>query len=63
LVKDDLVGMRAAGARNSASGELVHDDLLISAALCAVLDGEKWGATESAVIPAPDPLQGLGWSS
>jgi hypothetical protein len=32
-----------------------HDDLLVSAALCAVLDGEMWGATgESYIIPPPD---------
>jgi hypothetical protein len=48
------------GRRDPATGDLLHDDLLISAALCAVLDGEKWGTTESAVIPAVDPLQGLG---
>jgi hypothetical protein len=26
------------------SGELLHDDLLISAALCAVLDEQDWPA-------------------
>ncbi|HOG46859.1 MAG TPA: hypothetical protein PLB78_09460, partial [Anaerolineae bacterium] len=34
-----------------------HDDLLVSAALCTVLDEEGWGAGESYVIPAVDPLE------
>lgn len=33
-----------------------HDDLLISAALTAVLDEQAWGIGDSAVIAAPDPL-------
>jgi hypothetical protein len=48
--------------RDPYSGLPVHDDLLISAALCAVLDGEEWGGeARSEVIPAPDPLDDLGW--
>jgi hypothetical protein len=43
-------------ARDSA-GELVHDDLLLSAALVAALFDEKGlGAAESAIIKAYDPL-------
>jgi hypothetical protein len=34
-----------------------HDDLLVSAALCTVLDHEPWPTTgQSEVIPRPDPL-------
>jgi hypothetical protein len=32
------------GTRDPLSGELLHDDLLISAALCAVLDEQDWPA-------------------
>jgi hypothetical protein len=45
------------GYRDPATGELVHDDLLISAALCWALDGLEWGIAESEVIPAYDPLE------
>ncbi|NLF00770.1 MAG: hypothetical protein GX601_07315, partial [Anaerolineales bacterium] len=42
-----------------------HDDLLVSAALCAVLDRLGWTATgESAAVPVPDALAGIdagGW--
>jgi hypothetical protein len=44
------------GARDPATGELVHDDLLISAALCAVIDAEQFGSAESAVIQPIDPI-------
>ena len=33
-----------------------HDDLLVSAALCAALEGQPWAAGESVVVPAIDPL-------
>jgi hypothetical protein len=51
------------GQRDPARGELLHDDLLLSAALCAALDGEDWavGEARSLVIPPVDPLAGLGW--
>ena len=42
------------------TGELVHDDLLVSAAMCYVLDGEGWGLGESEVIEGEDPLEGMG---
>ncbi len=45
------------GLRDPASGEPVHDDLLVSAALCAVLDDEKWGTSESVVIPRAGSLE------
>ena len=49
------------GTRDPASGDIVHDDLLVSAALCAALDRKPWGRAESAVVQAPDILEGLGW--
>ena len=51
----------ADGTRDPATGELLHDDLLISAAMAAVLDEQAWGTAQSAVIQAPDILEGLGW--
>ncbi|MEW5870723.1 MAG: hypothetical protein AB1894_15730 [Chloroflexota bacterium] len=47
------------GARHPITGELVHDDLLISAALSSLLDREEWGTAESAVVAAYDPLADL----
>jgi len=41
-----------------------HDDLLVSAAMTAVLDGMTWGEAESSIVPAPDPLgdeRAHGW--
>jgi len=48
------------GTRDQASGDLIHDDLVISAALCTLLDNVPWGHADSAIIHAPDPLAGLG---
>jgi len=46
------------GTRNPATGELVHDDQLISAALAAVLDRQKWiYSSPTYVIRAADPLE------
>lgn len=47
------------GLHDPQTGEPVHDDLLLSSALCAVLDGLTWGRAASEVIAAPDPLQDL----
>jgi hypothetical protein len=48
------------GRRDPATGDLVHDDLLISAALCAVLDKQKWVVSlPTYIIEAPDPLEEL----
>jgi len=48
------------GTRNPANGELVHDDLLISAALVAVLDQQDWSASgPTFVIQAKDPLDDI----
>jgi hypothetical protein len=48
-----------ASIRHPISGEVLHDDLLISAALCSYLDKCQWGTGESGLIPAIDPLEGL----
>ena len=46
------------GFRETQSGDLVHDDLLISAALCSLLDGLEWSvAGEVVVIQGVDPLE------
>lgn len=37
------------GTRDTATGEMVHDDLLISAAMCTVLDKMEWGIAASEV--------------
>ena len=48
------------GRRDPATGDLVHDDLLISAALCAVLDKKKWAVSRPTyIIQASDPLDDL----
>ena len=48
------------GTRDTATGELVHDDLLISASMCAVLDQEDWSfSAPTFVIQADDPLNDL----
>lgn len=45
------------GTRDEYSGELVFDDALLSAALCAVLDEQEWRLSEpAAILQAPDPL-------
>ncbi len=46
------------GTRDPASGELVHDDLLVSASLCALLDEENWTPhLPGLIIPGRDPMQ------
>lgn len=47
------------GTRDAEGGELVHDDLLISAALCALLDKQEWGLGKSTVIESRDILANL----
>ncbi len=45
------------GTRDPVTGELVHDDLLLSAALCAVLDEQEWhSASPALIVRARDPL-------
>jgi hypothetical protein len=46
------------GTRDAETGELVHDDLVISAALCVVLDGQAWSISgPAAVVRREDPLR------
>ncbi len=46
------------GTRDPASGDLVHDDLLISASLCALLDEETWQThLPGVIIPGRDPIK------
>jgi len=45
------------GTRSIETGELIHDDLVISAALCSVLDQQTWGLACSQVIQSRDPIQ------
>jgi len=45
------------GTRDELTGKLIHDDLLISAALCAVLDEQEWYIqTKPVVLGGLDPL-------
>lgn len=48
------------GTRDPSSGKLIHDDWLISAALCAVLDGQEWQVSSPPlIIRAEDPLEDM----
>ena len=48
------------GARDPATGALLHDDLVLSAALVGVLDDLEWNASLPAVVlPGRDPLREL----
>jgi len=40
------------GTHDPQTGELMHDDLVLSAALCAVLDGEEWTGGGGTLIRA-----------
>jgi hypothetical protein len=45
------------GTRDPATGDLIHDDLLISASMCALLDQVDWHITFTPmVVQARDPL-------
>jgi hypothetical protein len=47
------------GTRDVSSGDLLHDDLVISAALISLLDDETWGTGESHVVQVKDILEEL----
>jgi hypothetical protein len=48
------------GTRDAATGELVHDDLVLSAALSAVLDEQEWSiGGPTLIVRARDPLEGM----
>ncbi|MGB9639990.1 MAG: hypothetical protein ACPL4H_03710 [Anaerolineales bacterium] len=44
-------------SRDPITHRLLHDDLLISAALCAVLEGQSFGNATSTVVTPNDPLR------
>jgi hypothetical protein len=45
------------GTRDQLTGELIHDDELISTALCSALDNQEWMiTTPPLIINSPDPL-------
>jgi hypothetical protein len=46
------------GTRN-AHGDLVHDDMLISAALCWVLDKQEWGTARAELVAPRDIFEGM----
>lgn len=48
------------GTRDSATGNLVHDDDLITSALCTCLDRLDWAIpTTPLIVPGLDPLTDL----
>lgn len=47
------------GRRDVSTGELVHDDYIVSAALISVLDHESWGVGESLIVLQKDILEGM----
>ena len=47
------------GKRDVTTGELVHDDYIVSAALISTLDHEAWGLGESQVVRQKDILEGM----
>jgi hypothetical protein len=60
LAKQTLRWSVPDGTRDLVTGELVHDDLVMSAALCAILDQQEWylgGPT--LIVRARDPLDDI----
>jgi hypothetical protein len=49
------------GTRDPQTGEYLHDDLILSAALVSVLDEQVWGDASSRVASNYDPLKDLTW--
>jgi hypothetical protein len=49
------------GARDAETHQQIHDDLLLSAAMSALLDGERWNlpSVSGGFIQARDPLAGM----
>jgi hypothetical protein len=47
------------GTCDPVNGEILHDDLVMSAALCATLDERLWGEGESAIIQPENPWKKL----
>jgi hypothetical protein len=48
------------GTRDVKTGDLVHDDYILSAALVSLLDGEPWGSGKSQIIQHKDILEEMG---
>ena len=48
------------GTRDPSTGDLIHDDLVISAALCATFEEMPWGYARSDVVQTYDPISDLG---
>jgi len=45
------------GTNDPAGGGSVHDDDLITAALCVILDGQDWTSSgPTLIVPGRDPL-------
>ena len=49
------------GTRDPETGSLVHDDLILSAALIAALPTIAMGPADSAIVPALDPLDEMAF--
>lgn len=49
------------GTRDPSTGEYLHDDLIISAALVSILDGQVWGDSKSKTAVSYDPISDLTW--
>jgi hypothetical protein len=49
------------GRRDACTGELVHDDYVMSAALISAMDHEAWGIGESLVVKQKDILEGMSF--
>lgn len=48
------------GTRDPVTGELVHDDLILSAALVGILDNQEWStAGPTIIVQAEDPLKSM----
>jgi hypothetical protein len=50
------------GTRDPLTGDLVHDDWLISSALISLVDDEPLGTAKSEVIESIDPLEDLSFT-
>jgi hypothetical protein len=51
------------GTRDAVSGEPVHDDDLMTGAMCSILDRLEWYVpTEPGFVYAKDPLEEMDWN-
>lgn len=49
------------GTREPATGEYIHDDLIMSAAMVSLLDDQVWGDANSRTASTYDPIDNLSW--